>query len=695
MKSPRATGDCTAQWPQSNEYNMTPERRNVPKKDVEYGQEGDMAYPLDNIEDQIIQEISQHTGQPVSEIKITPPPPHVNADYAVQLTTIGKEAGTNPVELAKQVAERLPQIQIRMFEAASAQGPYLNFRLEMGAFGTDTVNQILHLGSDYGKENTGHGGSVVVDMSSPNIAKEMSYGHLRSTIIGDAVSRLHEAMGYAVTRDNHIGDWGTQFGKLIVAIRKWGGDVDQLMISENPIAELQKLYVKFHDEADLQATKLREDLREKLTQDGEPTTMEELRQKVKNVNPQILTAVNEAAQTIIKRKKISEDELDIQKIMEDALDKAAVPPLEEEGREAFAKLEQGDPEARKIWKVCIDLSMKEFEEVYQILGVNFDVVYGESFYEEMLDDAIKAVQKSGAAKRSKGALIVDLEDQGLGTAVIQKSDGSSLYITRDIATAIYRQDKMGADKAVYVVGEDQRLYFKQLFEILKRMDYPIGETSEHVYFGMVRLPEGKMSTRKGKTIPLKEVIGEAFARAEDILKDKNPELYNDETKRQQVVRQIAVAAIKWNDLGQDPKKEIVFNLEKAVNLTGYSGPFVQYAAVRANKIIEASQLSPKEIADLSIDHPEAYESDSERDLVKALAEYPRALKEAFATSNPSKLAAAVYDVASRFNAFYENSPVLKAENEADRKVRLKLVAATSQVITNGLTILGIEVPQAM
>jgi arginyl-tRNA synthetase len=575
-------------------------------------------YPIDTLESSIIDNLKRHTGYG-GNITLTDTPGKVRADYGVQLAQIARTRGENPVLLAQNLTKQgWNHPYIRNVES---QGPYLNFQLEYGRFGNDVVTKVLTSAKEYGKERVGQGQKIVVDMSSPNIAKRMSYGHLRSTIIGDAVSNLYESQGHEVVRDNHIGDWGTQFGKQIAAIKLWG-DEKALTRSKEPVGDLQVLYQKFHEEVE------------------------------KN------------------------------------------PELENLGREWFLKLEQGDKEAKRLWKMCIDLSMKEFQQVYKTLGVKFDVTLGESFYEKMLPGVMEEVARNPISSRSDGALVVNMEDEKLGVAIIQKSDGASVYMTRDLATAIYREEEMKANKAIYVVGEDQKLYFQQLFQILKRTGHDIGEESEHVYFGMVRMKEGKMSTRKGRTILLNDVIDEGLARERKVIKDRNPDLYRKPIKREQVIRQVAIGALKWNDLARDPKRSIEFDWNEALNFEGYSGPYVQYAAVRANSILDKAGIDKKSLAKGS---PEGdiYTEETERDLIKKLATYPRVLKNAQEQNNPAIVASSVYAIAKDFNNFYRNSPVLQSADKNTVLARLKLVGATSQVIENGLAILGIEVPSEM
>lgn len=611
------------------------------------------------------------------ELSLSEAPKGLNVDYGVNLTSLARRSQINLADLSHELEAKFVGNGYPWLEKVVVQGPFLNFRLEMGVFGTEVVDQVLKMGKDYGKEDIGKGKIVAVDMSSPNIAKRMSYGHLRSTIIGDALANLYKAQGYEPIKDNHIGDWGTQFGNLIVAIKKWGNE-SELMESSDPIGVLQDLYVKFHTQMEAE-------------KDADRTVINRVFiEKGMVAIPGLSEAIHRRTQDLIRKGKDPDEKL----IVEDAINQLAKSDLETEGRGWFLRLEQGDPEAKRLWKMCIDMSMQEFNQVYSTLCVKFDVSLGESFYEDKMADVIEEVRKSGVGNQSEGALVVDMSDKDLGVAIVQKSDRATLYMTRDLACALYRETKMGAKKAIYVVGEDQQLYFKQLFEILKRMNHPIGEESEHVYFGLVRLAEGKMSTRKGRTILLKDVIEEGLNRADKVLDDRKHERVNPEM-RNEIVRQIAVGALKWNDLGQDPRKPIIFDWEKALKLEGYSAPYVQYAGVRAQHILEASGVDVKISGFDTINTAGLFVSESEKDLIKAIAGYPQAVTEARSNNNPSRLAIHLYEIAKRFNLFYNSTPVIRTEDPRLKESRVKLVAASLQVISNGLAILGIEIPVAM
>jgi len=591
-------------------------------------------------------------------------PDNVDADYGIFTGRYAPQIKEKIDTVKENILSNNPVIK-----DIGLTGSYLNFKLEMGLFGKGVVDQVLKMGKDYGKENIGKGKTVVIDMSAPNIAKRMNYGHLRSTIIGDALSNMYRTEGFTVIRDNHIGDWGTQFGKMITAIKLWGN-------------EEKLLKAKDHSEEKIQSDKLREEMKEDVKQKG----IEHF--------PDLNKAINDVEIELMKRKNIKKEDLNQETILEDALDRVIVSQLEKEGRDWFLKLEKGDSEAQRIWKMCIDLSMKEFNEIYKTLGVDFEYTLGESFYQDKLQDVIKEAREKGIGKVSEGALIIDLDDKKLGKVIIQKSDGASVYMTRDIATAIFREKEFKADRLVYVVGEDQKLYFKQLFEILNQLGHRVGNDSKHIYFGMVSLPEGKMSTRKGRVILLKDVIEKGLKRADQILKEKNPEFYKNSNLRKESVKLIAIGSLKWNDLGQDPKRGIVFDWDKALNFEGYAAPYIQYTAVRAKSILNNSGYTETEIKMKNI-NKDSFKENVEGKLIKLLAEYPTVIEKSLEANNPSKIASYVFDLAKSFNNFYTTLPVLKLEDKSIKDSRLKLTLATQQVISNALGILGIQVPDQM
>lgn len=641
------------------------------------------SYALSDLHGSIESSIARALALTDLKVLIRETPEDSASDYGVNLSQLAGEMNLSPELLAADLSKRISENPTLFIKAADNAGAYLNFQVNMSEFGKKIVYEVLTAGKDYGSENLAKGQKVIIDMSSPNIAKRMSYGHLRSTVIGDALANIYRSEGYEVIRDNHLGDWGTQFGNLIVAIKKWGNE-PELLSSDDPIGALQDLYVKFHSESENEEKILRGNARLQVKNQG-----------ISSI-PGLPEAFETASQAIMKRKQIPRENLDLEKILEDALDKVIESGLKEEGRSWFLKLEKGDAEARRLWKLCVDLSMKEFNAMYKILGVGFEKELGESFYENMLPDVIKKVGESPAGMRSEGALVIDMQDKGLGVAIVQKSDGASLYLTRDLACAIYREQTLKAEKIVYVVGEDQKQYFQQLFEALRRLGYKIGDDAKHVYFGMVSLPEGKMSTRKGRVILLKDVVNEGLRKADEILTQKNPELSKNPDLKKEVTRQISIGALKWNDLKQDPKRSVVFDWNKALNFDGNSAPYVQYAAVRGKSILEAAGVKENvKVLALATNDNDIFNETSEKALIKQLSVYPHVLKEALENSSPASVATYAFELAKRFNTFYMKTSVLKAANQELVNSRLKLVAATVQTLTNALGVLGIEVPEKM
>lgn len=576
-----------------------------------------MEYPNVLVKNEIIGRLKA-LGVDVSELKLEAPPQEVRADFAIPCFRIRNGRKEKPSEKAKRLAEVLRSIPFDFTAGIKAEGPYLNFKLNYERFGAEVLNNILLMDKRYGAENIGKGKRVVVDMSSPNIAKRMGFGHFPPTIIGESIARIYAFEGYEIIRDNHIGDWGTQFGKLIQATKEWSSE-EKIAKAKDPIGALQNLYVRFHKEAEKH------------------------------------------------------------------------PELEEKAKEWFLRLEKGDPEARRIWQLCVDVSLKEFEEIYELLNIKFELVRGESFYESMLPEVVNKVREE-IGEESEGALVVNMEDMGLKSAIILKSDGATVYMTRDIACAINRAEELKADEIIYVVGEPQKFYFQQLFEVLKRLGYDIADNCVHVYFGTISLPEGKMSTRAGRVILLKDVLHEAIVRAEKAIRKKNPKLFKDAKKREEVAKQVGTGAIVWQQVSQDRKRNIVFEWNKMLSFDGYSGPYVQYAHARACSILRKAGISP---TDLIPGRTITVEKDSERQLLKELAHFPDVIREAAALYEPAIIANYIFGLTQTFSRFYRDCPVLNARDEKLKDSRMKLVAATTQVIRNGLYLLAIEAPEGM
>jgi arginyl-tRNA synthetase len=541
-----------------------------------------------------------------------------HGDYATNVSLIlARKLKTNPVEFAKDLVlrlERLAQDNHNLLKIMIAGPGFINFYLSPEFFASQT-KEILKRGKKYGRSNPPAGGGgkrkVIVEYSSPNIAKPFTVGHLRSTIIGDAIANILDFSGYKIIRDNHLGDWGTQFGKLIVAIKKWSS-MDVIEKSETPIKDLVSLYVKFHEEAE-----------------------------------------------------INKD-------------------LENEGRAWFTKLEKGDKEARKIWKKCVKLSMKEFERVYKVLGVKFNTAYGKSFFEDKMAEVIEDVKKAGIARESEGAYLVffnqeNKEKEKYPPLMLLKTDGSSLYALRDLAADKWRKKKYGKDTIIInEVGSEQSLQFKQLFETEKLLGYVKEGERVHVGHGLYRFPEGKMSTRKGNVIWLDDVIKEAVERAGAI---------NKET-----AEIVAMGAMKFNDLKREAKGDINFNWDEILNLKGDSGPYLQYSCVRAQAVLAKAK---EEGVKMSVSPSLNKEGARGRfDLEKLLYRFPEVVERSGKEYAPHYLALYLTQLASEFSTFYGQGKIVdKADTNSPYKVAL--TRAFLNIMQNGLALLGIQVPKRM
>lgn len=525
-----------------------------------------------------------------------------HGDYSTNIALVtAKRIGKNPRQLAEELKTEIEKNLPSTIEKVEIAGPgFINFFLSREFFVSKTKE--IHSSPDVlAQAKVGNGQKVVVEYSSPNIAKPFTVGHLRSTIIGDAVANILSALGYQVIRDNHLGDWGTQFGKMIVAIKKWG-DIEQIKKSHEPIHDLVDLYIKFHDEAEKD------------------------------------------------------------------------PSLENEGREWFVKLEAGDKEARDIWSFCIERSLASFKEIYTALGVtNFDTWNGESMFGAYIPDVIKSLEDKKLLKESEGATLVFFEGDKLPPLMIKKTDGSTLYATRDLATDMWRLREYGSDvRIINEVGGEQSLYFKQLFEIEKMLGWVKDGQRVHVAHGLYRFKEGKMSTRKGNVIWLEDVIDEAVKRASAI----NPE----------TGKAVAIGALKWNDLKRESSQNIVFDWDEILNLKGDSGPYIQYAYVRAQAIVDKAQteFGVRDIADV----PQEISL-----LERYLYRYDEVVTRAGKEYSPHYIATYLLELASAFNAFYAEGMIVS--KEADSAYRVALTAAFAKTVKSGLELLGIPVVTRM
>ena len=526
-------------------------------------------------------------------------------DIAFPAFSLAKVERKAPQAIAADIAEKIDQ---SAFEKVVATGPYVNFFLDKSKISDQVIKSVIEAGADYGQQDEGHGQNITIDLSSPNIAKPFSVGHLRSTVIGDALSNIFRKMGYNTIKINHLGDWGKQFGLLMVAYKKWGS---KEAVEANPIDELLKLYVRINAE-------------------------------------------------------IEND-----------------PELDEEGRKWFKKLEDGDPEATELWQWFRDESLVEFNRIYKLLGVEFDSLNGEAFYNDKMDEAVQILEDKGLLKESKGASIVELDDVNLPPAMIKKSDGATLYITRDIATAIYRARTYNFVKNIYAVGQEQSNHFRQLKAVLKKMGFDWSDDMVHVDFGMVTKNRQKLSTRKGNIILLEPTLQEAISRAKAQIEEKNPELENKE----EVAHAVGVGAVKFYDLKTDRRNGYDFDLEAMVSFEGETGPYVQYAYARIQSILRKANFTPSTDATYSLSDPESWE------IIKLLQDFSRVVKRAAENYDPSLIAKYAINLAQAFNKYYAHTRIL--DESPERESRLALSYSTAVVLKEALRLLGVDAPEKM
>ena len=526
-------------------------------------------------------------------------------DIAFPAFSLAKIERKAPQAIAADIAEK---IDASHFEKVVATGPYVNFFLDKSKISDHVIKSVIEAGADYGQQDEGQGANVTIDLSSPNIAKPFSVGHLRSTVIGDAISNIYKKMGYNTIKINHLGDWGKQFGLLMVAYKKWGS---KEAVEANPIDELLKLYVRINAE-------------------------------------------------------IEND-----------------PALDEEGRLWFKKLEDGDPEATELWQWFRDESLVEFNRIYKLLGVEFDSLNGEAFYNDKMDEAVQILEEKGLLKESKGASIVELDDVNLPPAMIKKSDGATLYITRDIATAIYRARTYNFVKNIYAVGQEQSNHFRQLKAVLKKMGSEWSDDMIHVDFGLVTKNRQKLSTRKGNIILLEPTLQEAISRAKAQIEEKNPELENKE----EVAHAVGVGAVKFYDLKTDRRNGYDFDLEAMVSFEGETGPYVQYAYARIQSILRKANFTPSTDATYSLNDPESWE------IIKLLQDFSRVVKRAAENYDPSLIAKYAINLAQAFNKYYAHTRILDESPERDS--RLALSYSTAVVLKEALRLLGVDAPEKM
>ncbi|MDQ0721134.1 arginyl-tRNA synthetase [Paenibacillus sp. W4I10] len=549
------------------------------------------------------------------------PPQAEMGDAAFPCFALAKSLKKAPAVIATELATGL---QTAGLEATPA-GPYVNIRFNREKLAPNLLKELEN--ATFGKLQLGQGSRVVIDMSSPNIAKPFGIGHLRSTVIGAALYRLYNEAGYTSVSVNHLGDWGTQFGKQIAAYKRWGNDE---ALQADPIRTSLELYVRFHDEAE-----------------------------------------ND-------------------------------PSLEIEAREWFRKLEQGDDEAQRLWAFFVEVSMKEFNRMYERLNVQFDHTLGESFYNDKMGAVVEELKTKGLLEESDGALVVRLEDENMPPCLIIKKDGTTIYPTRDLATAVYRHEVMKADRLLYVVGGEQKLHFRQVFAVLSRMGHEWSAKCEHIPFGLMRFEGRKMSTRRGKVVFLQEVLDEAVARALQIIQEKNPNLENP----QKVAEAVGVGAIVFGDLRNNRLNDVDFSLEDAVSFEGETGPYVQYTHARIQSVLAKAEEATRMENENPLTKPNLADGenntvttpsligDTSWALLKLLGEYPEYLEKAIHRNEPSVIAKYTIDVAQAFNRFYHAERIADASSD-ERSFRVALAKRTAERLAYSLHLLGVQAPERM
>lgn len=567
-----------------------------------------------NFKEQIAEGLARETGIDVKELlyKIETPPDRKMGDYAFPTFMLAKTMRKNPAIIAQELKEKLSDVEgVREIAVA---GPYLNFFIDTTALAENVLKAVLEEGDRFGSSDMGKGKTTIVEYSSPNIAKPFHIGHIRTTIIGDSIKRIYKHLGYNVEAINHLGDYGTQFGMMIEAYKRWGDDE---IIEKDPIPELVKLYVRINQEAE--------------------------------TNKELL----------------------------------------DNSREWFRKLENGDEEAVALWQWFRDLSLDEFKRVYDMLDVEFDSYRGESYYSDLMLKAVDEIKEKGLLIEDQGAQIINLDKYNLPPAIIIKSDGSTIYLTRDIATAIFRKDTYDFYKNIYVVGSQQNLHFQQLKAILKEMGHDWAGDCVHVPFGMVSLPEGTLSTRRGKVVYLEDVLNRATEKVDDILREREEKNGYTMENREELARQVGIGAVKFQELFNQRIKDYVFDWDRTLSFDGETGPYVQYTHARMHSLLEKGNFDPSKEVDVK-----ALSLDDEKELLQQLYGFNQVIVDSHEKYEPYLVTRYITECAKTFNKYYTNTPIL-VDDEEVKNARLLLVYGVKNMIKIGLYLLGIEAPNKM
>ena len=560
----------------------------------------------------IVEKLTEYTGLEYEAVEkaIEIPPDEKMGDLAFPCFPLARVLRKAPPLIAKDMAEKFADDPV--LDKCEAAGGYLNFFLDRAEFIKGTVTGVRNAGENWGKSQIGEGKTVLVEYSSPNIAKPFHIGHLFSTAVGNSLARIYKHLGYHVESLNHLGDWGTQFGKLISAYKRWG---DAAAIEKDPINELLKIYVRFHQEAE------------------------------KN------------------------------------------PELEDEAREYFKKLEDGDEETTKLWSYFRELSLVEFKRVYDMLGVSFDSYNGEAFYSDKMDEVVDILRDKGLLVESQGAQVVDLSDVNMPPCIILKSDGATIYATRDIAAALYRHRTYDFYKNIYVVGIPQSLHFKQIFEVMKRAGWEWSNGCEHVGFGLVKLPGKNMSTRNGDVVFLEDVLNESIEKTKAIIEENNHGIEDVDG----VAKKIGIGAILYTFLKNSREKDIIFSWESMLDFEGESAPYCQYGYARGRSILRRAEGIDYSDADFSLNT-----SDDAYRLAKQLDSFGVAVELAAQKNEPFYINRYVTELVKDFNKFYNTNPIMKDDVDMEtKKARLAMVDASCTVIKAALGLLGIETVESM
>lgn len=548
-------------------------------------------------------ELDEATVDGILEI---PPKPDMG-DYAFPCFQLAKTLRKAPPMIAADIAEKIGSVDI--IEKLEVKGAYLNFFLKKDLFVKSMVEAADK--EDFGSSTEGNGKTICIDYSSPNVAKNFHVGHLRTTIIGNSLYKIFSKLGYRVERINHLGDWGTQFGKLIVAYKKWGS---KEAVEKNGVEELMHLYVKFHDEA------------------------------------------------------------------------ANDDSLNDQAREWFSQMEQGNEEALSIWQWFVDISLKEYKGTYDLLGMEFDHYLGESFYRDKTADVVKRLEDANLLEESEGAKIVNLDEYNMAPCLIMKKDGSSIYATRDLAAIFYRKATWNFDKCLYVTGQEQKLHFAQVFKVVELLGNEWAKDSlVHIPYGLVSLEGAKLSTRSGNIIYAEDILLQAIQKVKETINEKNP----DAEDKDEIARIVGVGAIIFHDLYNQRIKDVSFKWDKVLNFDGETGPYVQYTYVRCASILRNVAYDENAIIDYS-----QLLDDEAIALLKEINRFPQVVKDAAEKYEPCIVARFAMDVAQSFSRFY-NADRVNVEDDALRNARVKLVSMTKRTLKDALALLGVDCPEQM